>query len=73
MQRKPTDSLRHIDYDCITCNPGTPQYLISSRYASVIVAGHRRSAAADEKVEIRPVVRLQHVVDVQLHVAARAV
>ena len=29
MQRKPTDYLRHIYYDCITYNPGALQYLVS--------------------------------------------
>ena len=29
MQRKPTDYLRHIYYDCITYDPRSLQYLIS--------------------------------------------
>jgi len=39
MQRKPTDYLRHIYYDCITYNPGALQYLISVVGASQVMFG----------------------------------
>ena len=38
---------------------------------SVVVARHGRAAAADQEVEVGALVGLQHVVDVELHVAAR--
>ena len=39
MQRKPTDYLRHIYYDCITYDPGALQYLISVVGASQVMFG----------------------------------
>ncbi|MEY2619871.1 MAG: hypothetical protein RL522_2873 [Pseudomonadota bacterium] len=39
MQRKPTDYLRHIYYDCITYNPGALQYLVSVVGASQVMFG----------------------------------
>ncbi len=39
MQRKPTDYLRHIYYDCITYNPGALQYLISVVGADRVMFG----------------------------------
>jgi aminocarboxymuconate-semialdehyde decarboxylase len=39
MQRKPTDYLRHIYYDCITYNPGALQYLVSVVGASQVMLG----------------------------------
>src|SRR5665213_1055060 len=45
----------------------------SGKAASVIVARHRCTAAAHEKIEVDSVVRLQHMVDIEFHVAALAV
>jgi aminocarboxymuconate-semialdehyde decarboxylase len=39
MQRKPTDYLRHIHYDCITYNHGALQYLISVVGAERVLFG----------------------------------
>jgi aminocarboxymuconate-semialdehyde decarboxylase len=39
MQRKPTEYLRHIHYDCITYNPGALQYLISVVGAERVLFG----------------------------------
>jgi aminocarboxymuconate-semialdehyde decarboxylase len=39
MQRKPTDYLRHIYYDCITYNAGALQYLISVVGAEHVMFG----------------------------------
>jgi len=39
-------------------------------FLSVVVAGDEGAALADEKIEVGPFARLQHVVEVQLPVAA---
>src|SRR5215217_7242433 len=43
---------------------------VSGAKGSMVVAGHGGAALADEEVEIGALVRLQHVLDVELHVAA---
>ena len=46
MQRKPTDYLRHIYYDCITYNLGALQYLISMVGAERVMFGTARTYPA---------------------------